>query len=134
MEKEIVNCVIEKFEEEEAYHAKLERYEKRIKKKIKKNKKLKKTIKFLEKQNEELNQKLKAVERKYKKLKKNVQYERCQLGVNPFMPLDIFGDFKKGKKKKRPQINVCCMPSWSSGASEMSKQPTVITDANFREV
>ena len=134
MANEINNCVIEKFEEDGVYQAKISKLEKHAKKKKKKNKKLKKTVKLLEKQNEELHQKLKAVERKYKKLKKNVQYERCQLGVNPFMPMDIFGDFKKGKKKKRPQINVCCMPSWSSGASEMSKQPTVITDANFREV
>lgn len=133
MANEINNCIIEKFEEDGVYQAKISKLEKHAKKKKKKNKKLKKTIKLLEKQNEELHQKLKEVEKKCKKMKKNVQYERYQLGVNPFMPMDIFGDFKKGKKK-RPQINVCCIPPWTAGASEMSKQPAVITDANFREV
>jgi len=138
MGNDVSSCIIEKFEEDGTYLDKIEQYKKRIRKKAKKNKKLKRSIRLLEAQNEELSQKLKAMKRKYKKLKQNIQFERQQLGVNPFMPLDIFGNFKKGKKgkKERPVINVCCMPtpSWAPEPPAMIERTPPILDATFREV
>lgn len=129
------NLILEKFKEAGDYENELAQYQKQGKKKDKKIRKLKKQRRVLRRENDELRKKLDHQKKKYHKLKKTIQLERYQSGINPFLPLntyDISRQHKSSKTTKRKDIY--CLSPCLPVPPDPLKKANVVQDAEFREI
>ena len=94
----------------------------------------------LEHKNDCLDDKLKKVRKKYKQLKKSVQMERYEYGVNPFIPYDTcrtkYKEPKHNKKKRvAPTVQYVALPFSNFPISAVRiENDNNIVEGEYREI